>query len=372
MQSKSQRQRVEDDWLNKLECLLSGDPSAERDVERLMRPLPTGDLWKKLVNRIQRELKRRLKELNSRTDISKRVVLGKAWRTKDGRIEHTWLKAEDGKKVGKKWVEILLVADEVSGLLTPHHGLIGAAAFMLGKKQDEDAVFESEEARFWSHVQIWESVAQQHIERIKPSKLLKDAINDGYESAKQVLLDEESKGKRKLSNPRAHNLASLLLEQCCNIREFLSVEPSEREFWFMGVNCVVNAKGLFEELLQSAAKGNAVRLVEMLERKGRDTDPFTDAVRDASEIFYLKNGRRPHPKEVFDELGAVFVQKNGKWNILTAMGVSRDWNPSTIKAFHKAVESWVKSAELPHVSGSRRPPKGMELPNPPGMPKGKR
>jgi hypothetical protein len=328
-------------------------------LEQLMQPRLKVHVWRELMRRVELDEIQRFKAKYTNIDGQKAVFPGVAWKTRYGRMEYSWDKADDGKKQPKRTIPIVIVEDLITGAPKMPPYLVFAAEIMLGI--DSSVAAETQVERFIDRLIHWESVAIQHMKPRTYSRkvlnLLKpkicpanpDQMSDEYDKAKLQLLSEEEGVRQNRHNPTAYRLAYELFETCTLIRNLFEAIPSDSEACFGAMNASANAECLLVRLNQAVPKGNVVRRLKQLEHKGPPLVSFSECVRKACEHCYRRNPKRsPYPKEVLEVMPAKVVWFSGNGTGPHEKRIDpidrndTPWKLATVEAFYAAKKSWAR------------------------------
>jgi hypothetical protein len=326
-------------------------------LERLMQPRLKVHVWRELMRRVELDEIQRFKAKYTNIDGQKAVFPGVAWKTRYGRMEYSWDRADDGKKQPKRTIPIVIVEDLITGAPKMPPYLVFAAEIMLGV--DSSVGTETEEGRFNARLTHWESVAIQHMEPRTYSKKVLNLVmpktsklkkrGDLYEEAKLQLLSEEEGVRQKRPNQTAYQLAYKLFKMCTQIRSLYHAIPSDSEACFGAINASASAECLLVRLNQAVPKGNRVRRLKQLEHKGPPLVSFSECVRKACEHCYRRNPKRsPYPKEVLEVMPAKVVWFSGNGTGPHEKRIDpidrndTPWKLATVDAFYAAKKSWAK------------------------------
>lgn len=343
------------------------------ELKKALAPGLHPHLWHELLRRVEQHESNRLKDLNARVDLKRALVRGSAWKTRDGKLDCTWPGADDGKTSPKRTLPLLWIADSTSAQLKPHEHLHTAAALLLKVKEAEEP--ETERQRFEKRLEAWESLASPFLKKGKADRRVESFLSrtadqpiEKQAAAYQKLLEKLSQpgdatvSEDPDSNPRARDVAENLWFICQELRLESEAKTLDSESHFLHMNNLVEAVRLADRLKLVARKGNSQRSLKMLEKKGRNTDPFAELVRATFDACLSKNPNiRPSPPEVLEAMGGKTVCRNQQELVEPNSSGQADWKPQTKKAFLDILSKWARRKGL-KKSGSRRPKKSEQLP----------
>ena len=327
--------------LNRLEQLMKQSSVRLHELKKALAPGLHPHLWHELLRRVEQHESNRLKDLNARVDLKRALVRGAAWKTRDGKLDCTWPGADDGKTSPKRTLPLLWIADSTSAQLKPHEHIHTAVALLLKVKEAEEP--ETERQRFAKRLEAWESLASPFLKTGKAdrrvesflSRTAKQPIED-QAAAYQKLLEELSQpgdatvSEDPDSNPRARDVAENLWFICQDLRLDLEADTLDSESHFLHMNNLVEAVRLADRLKLVARKGNSQRSLKMLEKKGRNTEPFTEIVRAACEICWRANpGKTPKTKQILAVMGARIKKVGDISQVVPMDPIKRTWQKRT-------------------------------------------
>lgn len=337
--------------LNQLEQLIN-QPITRMDV--LRKTLAAGfklELLNELLARVERHEAKQLKAKNSRVDLKRALVRGQAWKTPEGKLAYTWPDADDGKIAPVGALPILYVVDLPTGQLQPHRGFMALAICKLGLSPANDN--ESEVEILLKQLNEWLALADENFEKDSSRPLWLDLLENidahqdaterrlAYAAARESFCAYEAEAAPRRNNDAAHNLAIELWTLCDAIRNDMNGSGNELESRLGLVNQAFMAEQLADRLKRVASKGNSRRSLKMLEKMGRNADPFAEAVREACEVCWsAQPGKRPSSKQICAAMNAQIEKREGESYVIPRGRSKKPWKSHSRKHFDNAVTKW--------------------------------